>query len=834
MNQTLTAAKRLLPHLIAVAAFALLAVLYFKPAYEGKTLQQSDVLQWKGMVKELHDYGAKNPGARSAWSGTMFSGMPAYNFGTLGGSSDYTYYIKRLFHLGDSEGAGPIFAGLVCAYILFFLLTGNFWVSLIGAIGCGFTSYNLVILQAGHVTKAWAIAFMPLTLAGILLVFRKRFLQGGALFALALTLELGANHIQITYYLTIACFVIYLAWLAKSLRNKEYNALTKGTLVLTVALIIAVLPRIPEMYSNLEMSHTSLRGPSELTQAFGNSDAKPSSGLDRDYAFTWSYGKGETLSLLIPNIRGGESGGTLDKDSHLVKALKDYGQRTGKEVQSYTYWGDKPFTSGPVYAGAVICFLFVLGMFVIRSNGKWWLFGIAVLFVLLSWGRNLAWFNDFLFHHLPMYNKFRTPEMSLVITALILPIIAGWGLKSLLKGEFVAGKLKKQFLYSLGITGGICLLLWVMPAVFLNFESEYDRQFVSQVPEWYYTALISDREAMLKSDAFRSLVFILLAAVAVLFIAGKNRKHAGYAMFFLTALTLIDLWSVDKRYLNESNFEKKKPEQTFEPSAADKVILEDKTLSYRVLNLSVNTFNDASTSYFHKSIGGYSAAKLRRYQELVDAYITSEIQVINQTFQPATTINDLDSLTESLFVRTPIINMLNGKYIIYRGVPVENHDAFGNVWFVSDLKTVDNADAELAALGEIDLRTTAVVDKRFESLLRTTTPSSNISTPLIKMTEYRPERQTYTSQTSTEQLAVFSEVYYTPGWKAFIDGQPAPHFRVNWILRAMYIPAGEHKIEFLFEPDTYNMLTDVASWASLLVIILVIGAVILSLRRKNN
>jgi hypothetical protein len=826
--------RRTLPHIIAIAIFAILSMLYFKPAYEGKTLQQSDMTQWNAMSQELREYSKNNPGARSAWSGTMFSGMPSYNFGTIGDPPNYTAYIQQLFYLGDSGGAGPVFASLVSAYILFFLLTGNFIISLIGAIACSFTSYNIVILQAGHVTKAWAIAFMPAVLAGMLLVFRKKFIPGSALLTLALTLELGANHIQITYYLAITCIIIFLAWLAKSIRKKEYKTIAKSAAIMIVALILAVSPRLAEMYSNLEMSRTSLRGPSELTAPAGNdskSNAKTSTGLDRDYAFTWSYGRGETLSLLIPNIHGGESGGTLGKNSNLAQALKNNGQRTSSEIRTYTYWGDKPFTSGPVYAGAVVCFLFVLGMFIIPGRFKWWLFGAAALFVMLSWGKNLAPFNDFLFYNLPMYNKFRTPEMSLVITTLILPIIAVWGLKTLLTGNIPADKLKKQYLLSIAITGGLCLLLRLMPGLFFNFQSEYDHQFSTQVPDWYYTALIADRCAILQSDAMRSLIFTILAAATVYILITKKQKYTTHALTLLAILTFADLWTIDKRYLNHANFEKTKTEQTFQPTPADKIILEDKTPSYRVLNLTVNTFNDATTSYYHKSVGGYSPAKLRRYQELIDARLTPEIQQINQSLQPAETIEQLHTLAVRLFTQTPTLNMLNTKYIIYKGVPIQNPHALGNAWFVQEIRTVDTPDLELQALNHIDPRATAVVDRRFAGNLPPDTIIPPDPAAPLTLTQYRPEHLTYHTTATTPQTAVFSEIYYTPGWKTYIDRQPAPHYRVNWTLRAMNIPAGEHTIEFHFQPDTYNTLASAGTLASIIILILLLAALVHTIRK---
>ncbi|MDR1372014.1 MAG: hypothetical protein LBJ17_02655 [Dysgonamonadaceae bacterium] len=823
--------RQFLPHITAVMLFILLSFGYFKPLLDGKVIQQHDLDQWRGMAQELAEYSKNNPNAQSAWTGSMFSGMPSYHILVPGAPTNYFGYVQVFLNLNNEGSAGPVFAGLLCAYIFFFLLTGNFLISLICAVGCAFASYNIVILQAGHVTKAWAIAFMPLVLSGFLLVFRKKYLTGGALLAFGLGVELCASHIQITYYLALFCLIIYLSYTVKTILKKEYAALSKSVLTVAVALILAIIPRFAGFYADWEMSHESLRGPSELSPKDSQS-GQLSSGLEKDYAFTWSYGKGETLSLLIPNIQGGESGGKLGKDSNLYKAMKENGQKIGKEIQTYTYWGDKPFTSGPVYAGAVVCFLFVLGMFVIRSNGKWWLLGAAILFVFLSWGKHLSWFNDFLFYNLPMYNKFRTPEMSLVILALIMPIIAGWGLKYMISEDFDQKTIKKQLLYSLYITGGICFILWLMPNVFFNFESEYDKQFINQVPEWYYSALLADREALMKSDALRSLIFIILAAIAVYPIITRNRKYINASLIVIAVLTLSDLWSVDKRYLNDSFFvEKKQREQVFDLSQADKIILKDTTPSYRVLNISTNTFNDAATSYYHKSIGGYHAAKLRRYQELIDARLMPEIESITGRLRTAQSESDLDSL----FINTPAINMLNGRYIIYHpdAAPLVNPDAFGNAWFVEKLQVADNADAELAALNVINPKTTAVADKRFEDLFSKNYPVKD-DEATITLTEYRPERLTYHSSTASEQLAVFSEIYFADGWKAFIDGKPAPHFRADWTLRAMYIPAGEHEIIFLFEPDKFLLLAETGEWASALFLLLFAGILLYSFIKSKR
>jgi hypothetical protein len=814
------------PHILVIVIFIALVLLYFYPHLQGKTLQQSDISQWQGMAQELSEFSKNNPEGRAIWSGSMFSGMPSYHFGSVGYPPNYLNYIQNGLSLSNPGSMGPVFAGLLCAYILFFLLTGNIRLSLLGAFAYAFSSYNLIILVAGHVTKAWAITFIPLVLAGFFLVTQKKYLMGGALFALSLGLELASGHIQITYYMAIFCLILFAGYAVQSILKKEIKTLSMVSLTLFISLIIAVLPQLAGLYADLEMSRESLRGPSELTPSNGNT-SQVSDGLDIDYAFNWSYGKEETLSLMIPNIKGGASGGTLGANSKLYQELKLNGMKTKKEIRTYTYWGDQPMTSGPVYFGAGICFLFIMGMFVIKNKIKWWLFGAAVFFIFLSWGKNFAVFNEFLFYHLPFYNKFRTPSMSLVIPAIIFPLVGVWGIKTLFhhRNPQENERLKRQLFISLGITGIICLVLWLIPNWFYNFESVNDRQFVSEMPDWYYNALLADRESLLKSDALRSLIFILLSAAAIFFFINKTKKQFNYVITFLTVLVLIDLWMVDKRYLNESSFEKKKKEHVFEPATANRIIMEDKSLSYRVLNLSVSTFNETSTSYFHKSIGGYHAAKLRRYQELIDHRIEREIQSIKQAFQNATSLEDI----YPVFQHTPTINMLNGRYIIYSPdhAPITNINAYGNAWFVREVQWAENADQELDALNAIDPLTTVVVDKKFAAQL----PKNSFlpdSTASIELLEYQPAYLKYTSKAHSEQLAVFSEVYYKNGWKAFIDGKPVEHFRGDWILRAMNVPAGEHVIEFRFEPDTHYLLANIGSIASLIMIFGFVGILIYS------
>jgi hypothetical protein len=696
----------------------------------------------------------------------------------------------------------------------------NVWLAIGGAIAFAFASYNIIILEAGHITKAYVIAYMPLVISGMLLLFKKNFLWGSVLFTLGIAMSVFENHLQITYYLMFTGIFIYLGYAWMMFKSRTVRNLVNVSVLMLACVILAVLPNAGNMYSNLEMSKTSLRGPTELTTMTASGE-KISSGLEKSYAFEWSYGKSELLTLLVPNAYGGSTGGFLGKDSELYKELKAKGAQVGNEIQTYTYWGDKMFTSGPVYFGALVCLLFVFGMFVVRNPIKWWLFAISVFFVFLALGKNFDSFNTFLFHHLPLYNKFRTPEMALVIPGLIFPIIGFWGLTDLFSKKVDDKTFRQGLITSFAITGGLCLILWLVPSVFLDFRSSYDAQY--QLPDWYYNALLLDRATLASSDAFRSLLFVLIGA-GLLFWYHKAKDRNKTALIIsacVAILILIDLWTVDRRYINDKSFTNEKLYESYKPSVADNEILKDKDLSYRVLNLN-NPFQETHTAFFHKSIGGYHPAKLRRYGELIDHRLSFEINSLMNSFQHATTENDI--LT--VFANCPSLNMLNTRYLIFNSdvPPIRNPFAYGNAWFVENIQLVDNPDAEMEALNSINPHVTAVVDKRFADEVSKFNYILD-STAIIKLESYRPNKMKYTANTSTEQLAVFSEIYYQPGWKAYIDGKPVTHFRVDWILRAMLIPAGQHQIEFVFHPDGYIVAAKTGSYISLLIILLLIAAI---------
>ncbi|OAV73454.1 putative membrane protein [Bacteroidales bacterium Barb6] len=813
-------------HIIAIAVYFILSVIYFSPAvFDGKIINQGDNIKATGMGGSHAEKYANTalPGEFSLWSDAMFSGMPyGPGYGNpaleLPTFKTIEYPIIKVgpFH------ASIILMSLICFYILMCVMGVNLWLAIAGSIAFALASYNIIIIEAGHITKAYAIAYMPLTIAGIKLLFNRKYLFGGLLFLLGIAFSVGASHIQITYYLMLLCLFIYAGYAVKMFKEKAYGEWLKTSLIMLGCVILAVMPNARGMYSNWDLGQHSIRGQSELTPKADENGVveKASTGLDKDYAFQWSQGRMELLTSMIPNAYGGASGGTLDSSSELYKELKRHGVQTGKEVQTYTYWGDKPFTSGPVYFGAVVCFLFVLGMFVIRNPMKWWLFAGSLFLTLLALGRNFDAFNDIMFHYLPLYNKFRAVEMALVIPGLVFPIVAVWGLHLILKSKVEDALLKKGFLWSLGITGGICLLVWLIPSLLLDFHTPYDAQFQNQVPDWYYNALLTDRTALASSDALRSLVYILLGA-GLLFWFWKSKKKEAMSVWVSAGIVLLivtDLWTIDRRYLNDSNYVKETAAESYKESAADREIFKDTDQSFRVLGLN-NPWQDTNVSYFHHSVGGYHAVKLRRYQELIDFRLGKEHLAIVNRLQNIQSVQDI----LPVLAASPSLNMLNMRYIIYNPEqpPLKNPFACGNCWFAESMEVVENADAEIAALDRLNPLQTAVVDKRFAKDMEGFTPQKD-STATIVLENYRPNRLIYKSNAGTEQLAVFSEIYY-PGWKAKIDGKEAPHFRADWTLRAMRIPAGKHTVVFEFLPDTYITAANVSAYSSFLILLLLIG-----------
>jgi len=795
--------KQALPYLAAIAIFVVIAMTYFSPLLEGKKLKQSDITQYKGMSKEITDFRNKT-GEEALWTNSMFGGMPAYQI-SVQYKGNVLRYLDQLLQLYLPQPAGMVFLYMLGFFILLLVLKVDKWLAIAGAIAFAFSSYLFIIFEAGHNSKAHAIGYMAPVLAGIILTYRGRYLVGGIMAAFALSLELLSNHFQITYYLMLIAGVFVITELVSSIKEKQLPGFAKATGVLLIAAIFAIATNITNIWATYEYGKETIRGKTELTTEKSNR----TSGLDKDYATGWSYGKMETFTLLIPNFNGGSSQGALPETSNSYKALRSNNIddiQAKKVIKALPlYWGTQPGVAGPVYVGAIIMFLFVFALFAVENKYKWWLLAATVLSILLAWGKNFMPFTDFFLNYVPGYNKFRAVSMTLVMAELCIPLLAILGLQKVFSSDTDKKKMLKYLYYSIGIAGGISLIFAVAGSAFFDFISPADEQYKSYFPDWLMAAIREDRAAILSSDAFRSLAFILLAGAAIW--AMINRKIKKPVFFtILILLILIDMWSVNRRYLNNESFVRKSVDAVpFQPTVADQIIMKDKDPDFRVFNQSVgNPFADASTSYFHMSLGGYHGAKLRRYQELIDHHLSKG--------------------------NMNVFNMLNTKYFI---VPDEkggqpqmqiNMQAMGNAWFVNNAHMVNNADEEIDALTNFVPAETAIYDKRFENQVSGHLISKD-STATIALTDYKPNHLTYKSKTSKEQLAVFSEIYYDKGWNAYIDGKKAPYFRADYVLRAMIVPAGTHVIEFKFEPQVYKTGEKISLASSLLLVLLALGTI---------
>ena len=794
--------RDVLPHLIAILIFLVLVAVYFYPVlFEGKGLSQHDILQFKGGAQEIVEYREKT-GEEALWTNSMFSGMPSYLINTRY-PGDFSGIIHTILTFSLPALAGNIFITLLCAYILFVTLGMRSWLAVVGAIAFAFTSYNIIILEAGHNTKSLTIAYIPMVLAGLLYALRKNLWIGAALFAVGLTLNLHFNHLQMTYYMLLLVIVFGIVEVIFAIRNGAIAELLKRGAVLLLAAILAVGVNFGRLLTTAEYTPYSIRGKSELSSPDNGNQA--SSGLDRDYAFNWSYGVSETMTLLIPDFNGGSSSASLDEDSETYQAFIRMGAPQPQALQLVKslplYWGAQPMTSGPVYVGAIICFLFVLGLFIVDRRWVSWLVAGTILSLLLAWGKNFEAFNYFMFDYFPGYNKFRAVSSALVIAQIAIPFLAILALAKLVNAKGEIKDLDKKLLISGGITGGICVLVWLFAGM-ASFTSPIDQNLIqAQFP---VDAIRADRESLMRSDALRSLVFIVLA-LGVLYFYLKDKLSATVAIVGVGVLILVDLWVVDKRYLNNDDFQKQVVETHFQPTQADRIIMQDSALSYRVYYLP-NAFNDARSSYYHKSIGGYHGAKLRRYQDVIDRHISQ---------------NNLE-----------VLRMLNTKYAI-TGDPKQPvqlvPDPLGNAWFVEEIKPVESPDEELDALTLFDAGRTAVVDvTKFPIEDHVYNPDNSS----IKLVTYEPDYLKYTYEAKEEGVVVFSEIYYPEGWQAYLDGEPVDHFRANYILRAMKVPAGKHTIEFRFDPKSYKVGNTVSLISSILLVLMIAGAIMFTVKKK--
>lgn len=803
--------KGLIPHTVAIAAFIVLTVILFSPIFfENKSINQTDILQGAGANQDLIEHREKT-GEEALWTNGMFGGMPAYLI-NVRWSGELTAYIYTIMTLGLPSPASQTFIAMLSFYILLLVFGVNPYLAIAGGIAYGLNSFFMVSIEAGHIWKISAIAFMPLVLAGIETCFRKKYLLGFALTALALSLEIRSNHFQITYYLMLIVLVYGAFKLIEAIKTKQLPSFAQTMGVLILAVLISVGANLGKLWSAYEYGEYSIRGASELS-----SNTQSSGGLDRDYAFRWSNGKMESFTFLVPHFYGGATQEKLSTKSVFAEGLKAQGAGQ-REIENYlknpmpTYWGDQPFTSGPTYAGAIVIFLFVLGIFIIPGQHKWWMVIASALGLVLSWGKNFEVFNYFVFDYLPGYNKFRSVSMTVVMPLLCMPLLGILALMEVFEKGWKA--YEKPILYSLAIVGGLCLL-FMIAAGMMSFKAPVDAQIGDQA--WLIELLRDQRASMLRTDSFRSL-FLIVALLAVVFFWGKAKLSKTLATSLIVFLFAFDYLMVDKRYINEENFKKNLSSTYFAPSEADKAILKDSDIHYRVLNLS-DPFNDAKTSYFHSSIGGYHGAKMRRYQDLIENRMQEDINVAIDQLRTGSTD----------FSKAGVLNMLNTKYLKFgeqSNQIIQNTHALGHAWFVSNLQKVGSADEEIALLGEVDTRTTAIINTN-----KFLVSGESLGEGNITLTDYSLNYLKYSSKNNQNGLAVFSEIYYPKGWIATIDGKEATILQANYVLRALEIPAGEHIVEFKFQPKVYTLGNKVMMGSSALLIGILIVALGLSIRK---
>ncbi len=804
--------------IIAVCSFLVLSVVYMYPALEGKNIKQQDIVQFKGGAQELIDY-RNTTGEEAIWTNSMFSGMPGFLI-----SVRYTKNVLTKLHralvLNNWRPVCFLFLYLMGFYLSLLAFGVNQWLSIIGAIAYAFSSYFLIIIEVGHATKSLALGYLPPIIGGMYLAFKGKYIWGALMTGIALGLQILVNHLQMTYYTLIIVAIFGISEFIIAIVRHKLKEYFKGVAILSVAVILALGSNFASLWSTYEYGKFSIRGPSELTYT----DNTKTSGLDIDYATQWSYGVGESFTLLVPNFKGGASISELPESSETYEFLvKAQGRGQAKKTikQMPTYFGKQPGTSGPVYVGAIIVFLFVLGVLFVDNRYRCWLIAATFVSLIFAWGKNIPGITHFLFNHLPMYNKFRAVSSALVIAEFTIPLLAILALDRILKGDINKKEVIKKVKIALGTVGGLLLIFLLFGKGLFDFQSTQDEHYLAQGATQFVDALQSDRAMLLRKDSIRSLVFILMASGTILLYINKKLK-LNYFLLSIGFIILIDMWGVARRYLNEDNFvPKRKYENPISETVADKSILKDKDPNYRVLNLAVSPFNDATTSYYHKSIGGYHGAKLRRYQELIDHRISKDMQLMGSVLQSKGI-----GAADNAFMNTYTLNMLNMKYLIYnpQAPAIKNPHALGNAWFVKNYQIVDNADEEIETLGKINTADNAVIDKRYSAFVngKKFYPDSTAS---IQLVEYKPNYLKYKSNTSSEQLAVFSEIYYPKGWNVFIDGKPVEYFRADYVLRAMVIPTGNHEIEFRFESRSYIVGQNISLASSLLFILLMVGAI---------
>ena len=827
----MTLLKKCLPDVLAVLLFAVLAFAYFFPAdIEGRILYRHDASAGRGAGQEGIEYLQKT-GERSRWTNALFGGMPTYQMAPSYGSTNLLTKAVDAYHLWLPENVWFVFAYLLGFYILLRAFDFRQHLAALGSIIWAFSTYFLIIIAAGHIWKVWALAYLPPMIAGLVLAYKGRYLWGLLLTAIFTAFEINANHVQMTYYYLFIILFLVIAWLVEAIQQKQLVRFVKATAVCIAGAAIGVCINLSNLYHTWQYSQESMRGKSELVKK--NSENQTSSGLERDYITQWSYGIDETWTLLVPNTKGGASMPLTQSEKAMEKADNDFlpiYQQLGQ------YWGEQPGTSGPVYVGAFVMMLFVLGLFIVKGPVKWALLAATILSILLSWGRNFMGFTDFFIDYVPMYAKFRTVASILVIAEFTIPLLAMLALKKLFDEPEQIKPRMKYIGISFLLTGGIAMLFSLMPSLFFDsFISSSELRAIQTLPAEYIQPLIANltemREAVFTADSLRSFYIILVGTGILLSVAyGKLKKE--YAVGIILVLCLVDLWTVNKRYLNDEMFvPKEEREAPQAKTQTDELILRDESLDYRVLNLASNTFNENETSFYHKSIGGYHAAKLRRYQEMIEAYINPEMQQLFSAVSEAggdmTKVNG-DSIC-------PVLNMLNTKYFIFplqggQTVPIQNPYVYGNAWFVDQITYVDNANKEIETVGKIDLRHQAVADVKFKTQLGEAAVQDTAS--IVQITSYEPNRLTYDVNSGKGGVLVFSENYY-PGWTATVDGQPVEIGRVNYILRAIHIQPGQHQVELAFFPKSVNMTETIAYIAFVLLLLVLVYVIFNQIKQKK-
>ena len=831
--------KKLLPDLIAILAFVLLSFAYFFPAdIENRILFQHDTAAGAGAGQEAKEY-YEQTGERSRWTNSLFGGMPMYQIAPSYDSTKSLQWVQKAYQLFLPDYVCLTFMLMLGFYILLRVFGIPVWLAGLGGIMWAFSSYFFILISAGHIWKFITLAYVPPTIAGIVLAYRGKLLWGGILTALFVALQITSNHVQMSYYFFFVILFFVGAYFEKAWRTKTLPQFFKASAVLIVAALVGIAANVSNLYHTYAYSKETMRGKSELVQT-GDAAKQTSSGLDRDYITQWSYGIDETLTLLVPNFKGGASAALSQSETAMSKANPMYSSLYGSLTQ---YFGTQPMTSGPVYVGAFVLFLFVLGCFIVKGPLKWALIGATFFSIVLSWGKNFMPLTDFFIDYVPLYNKFRAVSSILVIAEFTIPLLAIFALKRLLEEPEILKQEKKPLGISLLLTAGVALLLAVAPGSIGSGyvpaqEAQMLQNAVNQqmIPANELSGILANlgemRAELVSSDALRSFIIIGIGC-SLLWLYASGKLRSSLTIAGITILCLADMWGVNKRYLNDAQFVPHSIRtETFTKTNTDELILQDTSLDYRVLNFATSTFDDNNTSYWHKSVGGYHPAKLRRYQEMIEHHISPEMQAAYKAI--ATAGGEMDSVDANKF---RILNMLNTKYFIFpagqqrQTVPILNPHAYGNAWFVNKVQYVNNANEEIDALDSIIPTETAVVDARFKDVLKGTTESYKDSLSSIRLTSYAPNRLTYETNNAQDGIAVFSEIYYPDGWHVTIDGQPAELARADYILRTMYVPAGQHTIEMRFDPTSLHVTEGIAYGALALLVIGIIVAVLIAKRK---